>query len=67
MHRLLTTYGYQDIKYTQKLQLQSSVYVNTKINNNYFRLKINKEQKRIIVSIYDLNYKLLKEKVYLNF
>ena len=69
MHRLLTTYGYQDIKYTQKLQLQGSIYVNkyTKINNNYFWLKIDKEQKRIIVSIYDLNYQLIEEKVYLNF
>lgn len=69
MNRLLTTYGEKDIKYNQRLQLQGSIYVNkyTKINNNYFKLKIDRTNKKIIISIYDLNYQLIEEKTYLNF
>lgn len=69
MNRLLTTYGKQDIKYNQGLQLQGSIYVNkyTKINNNYFKLKIDKDNKKIIISIYDLDYQLIEEKSYIDF
>lgn len=69
MNRLLTTYGKEDIKYKQRLQLQGSLYVNqyAKINNNYFKLKIDKENKKVIVSIYDLKYRLIEEKAYLDF
>ena len=37
------------------------------INNNYFKLKIDKVNKKIILSIYDLNYHLLEEKTYTEF
>ena len=69
MNRLLTTYGKEDIKYKRRLQLQDSLYVNqyAKINNNYFKLKIDKENKKVIVSIYDLKYQLIEEKAYLDF
>ena len=69
MNRLLTIYGKEDIKYSQKLQLQGSIYVNkySKINNNYFKLKIDKENKKIIVGIYDLNYEQIEEKTYIDF
>ena len=69
MNRLLKKYGKQDTKFKGKLQLQGSVYVNkyNQINNNYFKLKIDKVNKKIILSIYDLNYHLLEEKTYIEF
>ncbi len=69
MNRLLTTYGKKDIKYSERLQLQGSIYVNryTQINNHYFKLKIDKKTKKIIISIYNLNYQLLEEKTYIDF
>lgn len=69
MNRILTTYGKKDIIYKQKIQLQGSIYVNkyTKINNNYFKLKIDKENKKIIICIYDLNYQLIEAKTYIDF
>lgn len=69
MNRLLITYGKQDVKYNEKLQLQGSLFVNkyNLINNNLFKLKIDKENRKIIVAIYDLNYQLLEEKTYIDF
>ena len=69
MNRLLMTYGKEDIKYKGKFQLQGSIHVNkyTQINNNYFKLKIDKENQKIIVAIYDLDYQLLEEQTYIDF
>ena len=69
MNRLLITYGKKDIKYKDKFQLQGSIHVNkyTQINNNYFKLKIDKENQKIIVAIYDLDYQLLEEQTYIDF
>lgn len=69
MNRLLTTYGKKDIIYKNALQLQGSIYINkyNKINNNYFKLKIDNQNKKIIICVYDLNYQLIEEKTYIEF
>ena len=69
MNRLLTTYGKKDVIYKEKFQLQGPIYVNkySNINGYYFRLKIDEENKKIIVRIYDLNYQLIEEEAYINF
>ena len=69
MHRLLTNYGKRDIIYKDTYQLQGSIYVNkyNRINNNYFKLKIDNKNKKILVSVYDLNYRLIEEKSYIEF
>lgn len=69
MNRLLRTYGKKDVIYKNTFQLQGSIYVNknSKINNNYFKLKIDKESKKIIICIYDLNHKLIEAKTYIDF
>ena len=69
MNRILQTYGKNDVIYRDKKQLQGTIYVNeyNQINNNYFKIKIDRETKQIILSIYDLNYNLLEEKAYIDF
>ena len=69
MNRILLKYGKQDVIYKEGKQLQGEIYVNTykRINNNYFKLKIDKENRKIILSIYDLNYELIEEKAYIDF
>ena len=48
MDRILKQYGKPDSKYLGKLQLQGQIYVNkyNKINNNYFKMKLNQETKK---------------------
>ena len=69
MNRLLKTYGRQDKKYLDKLQLQGQVYINkyNKINNNYFKLKLNQETKKLIICVYDKDLNLLEEDTYIDF
>ena len=69
MNRILQTYGNIDEVYKDRKQLQGTVCVNTytQINNNYFKLKIDKENKKIVISIYDMNYQLIEEKSYIEF
>lgn len=69
MDRLLKKYGISDKKYFNKLQLQGSIYVNkyNKINNNYFKLKVNQETKKIIICVYDKDLNLLEEETYIDF
>lgn len=69
MNRILTTYGKRNKKYIQGLELQGAIYVNkyTKINNNHFKLKIDKKNRRLVISIYDLNYQLIEEDTYIDF
>lgn len=69
MDRLLKKYGALDKKYLGKLQLQGQVYVNkyNKINNNYFKIKLNQESKKLIICVYDQNLNLLEEETYIDF
>ena len=69
MNRLLNTYGLPDIKYHDKLQLQGAIYVNklNKINNHYFKIKIDHKNQKLIICVYDENLKLLEEETYLDF
>lgn len=69
MNRILTNYGERDVIYKERYQLQGTICINEykQINNNYFKLKIDKETKKLIISIYDLNYKLIEEKTYIDF
>jgi len=64
MNRLITTYGQIDIQYNEKYQFQGLICTNkyTQINNNYFKLKIDKKNNKIIIGIYDLNYKKNRRK-----
>lgn len=69
MNRLLKTYGIKDEKHLNKLQLQGQVYINkyNKINNNYFKLKLNQETKKLIICVYDKDLNLLEEEAYIDF
>jgi len=69
MNRLLKKYGKKDLIYKEKLQLQGNLYTDkyTQINNNYFKLKLDKENKKLTVCVYDLNYQLIEEKSYIEF
>lgn len=69
MNRLLKTYGSKDVKYLDKLQLQGSIYVNkyNKINNNYFKIKLNHETKKLIICVYYKDLNLLEEETYIDF
>lgn len=69
MNRILQEYGKKDAIYKDKKQLQGVIYVNKyeKINNNYFKLKIDKEHNKLIIGIYDLNYKRIEEITYIDF
>lgn len=69
MNRLLKTYGIQDEKYLDKLQLQGQIYVNkyNKINNNYFKINLNRETKKLIICVYDKDLNLLEEETYIDF
>lgn len=69
MNRLLESYGISDEIYKERKQLQGQIKINEyeRINNNYFKLKIDKANQKIIISIYDLNKKLIEEKTYINF
>lgn len=69
MNRILQEYGKTDVIYRDRKQLQGDIYVNKyeRINNNYFKLKIDKSNKKIIICIYDLNYKLIEENTYIDF
>lgn len=69
MNRILQIYGRKDVIYRDRKQLQGTIYINTysQINNNYFRLKIDRKIKKIILCIYDLNYNLIEEKAYIDF
>ena len=69
MNRLLKTYGIIDEKYNQRYQLQGFISSTEyrKINNNYFKLKIDKENKKILIGVYDLNYQIIEEKTYIEF
>lgn len=69
MNRILTEYGKQDVIYKDKKQLQGTIYINKyeRINNNYFKLKIDKKKQKIILGIYDLNYKVIEEKVFIDY
>jgi len=69
MNRILEKYGKNDTIYNHRKQLQGNIYVNkySQINNNYFKLKIDKVKKKIILGIYDLNYNLIEEKAYIDF
>ena len=65
---ILKQYGKPDSKYLGKLQLQGQIYVNkyNKINNNYFKMKLNQETKKLILCIYDENLNLLEEEAYID-
>lgn len=69
MDRLLKKYGTPDTKYSNKLQLQGAVYINkyNKINNNYFKIKLNKQTKKLIICVYDKDLNLLEEETYIDF
>lgn len=69
MNRLLTTYGKKDIIYENKYQLNGPLYVNClyRINDNYFKLKINYEEERLYLAVYDLKVNLIEEKTYIDF
>lgn len=69
MNRIVSKYGKTDIIYNDRKQLQGEIYVNKyqQINNNYFKLKIDEENKKIILAVYDLNYQLLEENTYIDF
>ena len=56
MNRLVEKYGTADIKYKDKKILMSSLKVNEKtlVNNKYyFEIKVNREQEKLILNIYD--------------
>lgn len=69
MNRLLELYGLPDEIYKEKKQLQGQIKINEyeRINDNYFKLKIDKKSKKILISIYDLNKQLIEEKTYIEF
>lgn len=69
MNRILQEYGKPDVIYKDRKLLQGEIFVNKyeKINNNYFKLKLDKTNKKIILGIYDLNYQLIEEKAYIEF
>ena len=67
MNRLLELYGLPDEIYKEKKQLQGQIKINEyeRINDNYFKLKVDKKSKKILISIYDLNKQLIEEKTYI--
>lgn len=69
MNRIVSKYGKTDVIYNDKKQLQGEIYVNKyqQINNNYFKIKIDQKNKKIILGIYDLNYQLIEENTYIDF
>ena len=69
MNRILQKYGKNDKTYQERKQLQGKLKINKyeKINNNYFKLKIDKTTEKLILGIYDLNFKMLEEDVYIDF
>jgi len=69
MNRILSKYGKTDIIYNNRKQLQGEIYVNKyqQINDNYFKLKIDRVNKKIVLGIYDLNYQLIEENTYIDF
>lgn len=69
MNRILQEYGKTDVIYKDRKQLQGEIYVNKykRIYNNYFKLKIDNNNKKLIIGIYDLNYQLIEEKTYIDF
>lgn len=69
MNRLVQTYGKKDVIYKDKFQLQGSIYVNKYeiINKNYFKIKIDREHKKIIIGVYDINYQKIEEEIYISF
>lgn len=69
MNRILELYGKQDVIYKERKQLQGTIKVDIyeRINNNYFKLKIDEDNKKLLIGIYDLNYQLIEENTYIDF
>lgn len=69
MNRVVTTYGKADIKYVGRYQLQTSLYVNkySEYNNYNFKLRIDRKLEKLFFEVYDINYKLIESKAYIDF
>jgi hypothetical protein len=69
MNRILEKYGRVDRVYKGRKQLQGYLYINKyqRINNNYFKIKLDKINQKIILCVYDLNYQLIEALSYIDF
>jgi len=69
MNRILQEYGKPDVIYKERKQLQGNLFVNKyeRINNAYFKLKVDKNSKKLLIGIYDLNYRLIEETTFIEF
>jgi hypothetical protein len=70
VERIKDTYGYPHSKFKQYKVLNNSVYANklNKIGQKYyFKLEVDREQKKIYLLVYDKYKKLLEREVYWDF
>ena len=69
-HYLLNCYGKQDNEFKNKKTLIINLNCNEKVLFNskyYFELKIDYENKRLVLNIYDLNMKLIEKRAFVDF
>lgn len=69
MNRLVEKYGTADVKYKDKKILMSSIKVNEKtlVNNKYyFEIKVNREQEKLILNVYDKEHNLIEDVSYID-
>lgn len=67
---LTTNFGYPDKQYREFKVLKGDIYADKyqKIGlKNYFKLKVDKKNKKIILLIYDLKYNLINDEIYWDF
>lgn len=70
MNRILNLYGKNDIIYKDKKILNATLICNEKIlinNKFYFKLEVEDKEKKIYLSIYDKNNKLIERNSFINF
>lgn len=69
MNRLVEKYGTADVKYKDKKILMPSIKVNEKtlVNNKYyFEIKVNREQAKLILNVYDKEHNLIEDVSYID-
>lgn len=69
MNRLVEKYGTADVKYKDKKILMSLIKVNEKtlVNNKYyFEIKVNREQEKLILNVYDKEHNLIEDVSYID-